>query len=186
MACQSLVRPRIEYVTIVCNSPILALTKQVEMVQHWAVRYATQHFHNTSSISSKLQDLGWKALQDSQRDARMVMLYKVVNDLVAFSTHEYVTPALAAPETLSPTHARPSEPKIYPYKFSFFPRIIREWNCLPSRVITAETVSRQFKTELAKVSPTAGPIFTNNTKPLSPLPNLKPLLTLVKMIHMLP
>ncbi len=48
------------------------------------------------------QDLGWKTLQDRRRDARMIMLYKVVNGLVAILAHEYVTSAYSLTRNSNP------------------------------------------------------------------------------------
>ncbi len=151
MAYQSLVRPPIEYVVVVWDPHTLALTRQVEMIQCRAARYATQHYHNISSVSSMLQDLGWKTLQDRRRDEQMIMLYKVVNGLVAIPAHENVALAYSLTRNSIPNKLQTIKTKSDPYRFSFFPRSIRDWNCLPSRVVIAETIS-QFKTELAKVS----------------------------------
>ncbi len=73
------------------------------------------------------------------------MMYKVVNGLVAIPTHEYVTPAYSITRNSIPNKLQTIRTKSDPYKFSFFPRSIRDWNCLSSRVVIAETVS-QFKT----------------------------------------
>ncbi len=56
-----------------------------------------------------LQDLGWKALQDRWRDARMMMMYKIVNGLVAITAHEYVTPAYSLTSNSIPNKRWPSE-----------------------------------------------------------------------------
>ncbi len=81
----------------------------------------------------------------------MIMLYKVVNGLVTIPAHEYVTPAYSLTRNSISNKLQTIGTKSDPYKFSFSPRSIRDLNCLPSRVVIAETVS-QFKTELAKVS----------------------------------
>ncbi len=114
------------------------------MIKCRAARYVTQHYHNISSVSSMLQDLGWKTLQDRQRDAQMIMLYKVVNGLFAIPAHEYVTPAYSITRNSIRNKLQTIGTKSDPYKFSFFPRSIRDWNCLPSRLVITETVS-QFK-----------------------------------------
>ncbi len=80
----------------------------------------------------------------------MIMMYNVVNGLVAIPAHENVTPAYSLTRNSNPNKLQTIGTKSDPYKFSFFPRNM-DWNCLPSRVVTAETVS-QFRTELAKVS----------------------------------
>ncbi len=79
------------------------------------------------------------------------MMYKAVNGLVAIPAHEYVTHAYNLTRKSIPNKLQTIRTKSDPFKFSFFSGSIRVWNCLPSRVVTVETVS-QFKTELAKVS----------------------------------
>ncbi len=81
----------------------------------------------------------------------MIMMHMVVNGPVTNPAHEYVTPACSLTRNSIPNKPQTIRTKSDPYKFSFFTRSIRDWNCLPSRVVTAEIVS-QFKTKLDKVS----------------------------------
>jgi hypothetical protein len=39
---------------------------------------------NTSSVGDVLQHLKWRSLEDRRRDARLVMMYKISHDKVAF------------------------------------------------------------------------------------------------------
>ena len=41
--------------------------------------------HSVSSVTQMLQELGWESLADRSRQLRLVLLYKIINHLVAVS-----------------------------------------------------------------------------------------------------
>jgi hypothetical protein len=47
-----------------------------------AATYVTNRHHNTSSVSSIIEDLNWKSLEDRRKIAKLIMMYKLVNGLV--------------------------------------------------------------------------------------------------------
>ena len=62
-AYKTLVRPNLEYCASVW-SPYTAKGKQkIEMVQRRAARYATNRYHDTSSVTNMLQHLDWESLE---------------------------------------------------------------------------------------------------------------------------
>ena len=62
-AYKTLVRPNLAYCASVW-SPYTATGKQkIKMVQRLAARYATNRYHNTSSVTDMLQDLDWESLK---------------------------------------------------------------------------------------------------------------------------
>jgi hypothetical protein len=48
------------------------------MVQRRAARYVTNSHHHTSSVSSMIDDLNWKSLEDRMKIARLTMMYGLV------------------------------------------------------------------------------------------------------------
>jgi hypothetical protein len=48
------------------------------MVQRRAARYVTNSHHHTSSVSSMIEDLNWKSLEDRMKIARLTMMYGLV------------------------------------------------------------------------------------------------------------
>jgi hypothetical protein len=65
-----------------------------DMVQRRAARYVTNRQRNTSSVGDMLQHLEWRILEDRRRDARLVMMYKISHDKVAFGKSERLSPPL--------------------------------------------------------------------------------------------
>ena len=75
-----LVIPKLEYNSCTWDPHHQSQIHQLQMVQSRAVRYVTNRFHNTSSVSDMLQDLNWPTLQ--QRRLRTAL---------SFSTKAFIT-----------------------------------------------------------------------------------------------
>ena len=93
-AYKELVRPNLEYCASVW-SPYTATGKQnIEMVQRRAARYATNRYHNTSSVTDMLQkNLDWESLESRRVKMQLTLLFKVIQDLVDIPSAAYLTPA---------------------------------------------------------------------------------------------
>ena len=63
------------------------------MVQRRAARYATNRYHNTSSVTDMLQDLDWESLESRRVKIQLTLLFKVIQDLVDIPASAYLTPA---------------------------------------------------------------------------------------------
>ena len=56
--------------------------QSLEMVQRWAARYVKNRYHKTSSDTEMLHQLQWTSLEARRRQARLVLLCKISNNLV--------------------------------------------------------------------------------------------------------
>ena len=61
-AYNTLVRPHLEYCSSTWDPYHADNINAIEMVQRRAARYVTNRYHNTSSVTSMLDDLGWETL----------------------------------------------------------------------------------------------------------------------------
>jgi hypothetical protein len=59
------------------------------MVQRRASRYVVNRYHNTSSVTSILEELKWPTLEERRKRARLVLMYKIVNDLVKIDSYNH-------------------------------------------------------------------------------------------------
>ena len=93
-----------------------------------------------------MNELGWKPLNERRKEQRLVLLFKIVNDLVADNNIEY--------------NQRPSRTSNYKqikvlsatteiYKHSFFPRTVKDWNTLTESAMTSKTVEG-FKAAISR------------------------------------
>ena len=107
-----------------------------QMVQRW-VRYATNRYHNTNSVTDILQDLDWESLESRRVKIQLTLLFKVIQDLVDIPAAAYLTPTSTRTRANHTKKLRQISSKTDAYKFSFFPRTIPVWNSLPATVAKA-------------------------------------------------
>ena len=141
-AYTSLVRPHLEYCSSVWSPYTKTLTNKVEMVQRRAARYATNRYHNTSSVTTMLDQLDWETLEDRRIKAQLTMFYRITNDLVDIHVpaDQYLAPANT---TTRSSHCRkyqqPTTSTSY-YRNSFFPKTVTTWNHQPASIAEASTL----------------------------------------------
>jgi hypothetical protein len=144
-AYKSLVRPTLEYACTVWDPYIQDDINTLEKVQRRAARYVTNRYRNTSSVGDMLSSLNWRSLADRRTDARLTMLYKISNGLVAVSKTNRLSPPLRQTRNLHDSAYQIPSSRTQTRKFSFFPRTIRDWNSLPLTVVLKDSVET-FKT----------------------------------------
>ena len=128
-----------EYCSTVWDPSTNKSIHQLEMVQRRAARFTLNRYHNTSSVESMLSELDWPSLQQRRENFRLVMMYKLHNNLVNFTTETYISQMAGPSRTVHSQgyyipHSRTEHHIIIQ---SFFPRTARAWNILPVTTVTA-------------------------------------------------
>ncbi len=82
----------------------------------------------------------WKNLQDRRKDIRLTMLYKIINEIANLSNKEILIPADTRIRNRHGHGFHIMTKNTNEYKYSFFPRIISKWNCLPKALVDNGTV----------------------------------------------
>ncbi|KAK3102525.1 hypothetical protein FSP39_011953 [Pinctada imbricata] len=139
-AYQSLVRPKLEYNCCTWDPHQHTQIQQLEMVQRRAARYVTNRFHNTSSVNSMLQDLNWPTLQERRLRTRLIFLYKITHNLVAIYPQDLLFPLDSRTRHINLLGFQQIRTHKDTYKYSFYPRTVKQWNCLPQHIASADTV----------------------------------------------
>jgi hypothetical protein len=144
----SLVRPLVEYSSTVWDPFTKADIKQIEQVQRRAARYVLNRPHHTSSVGTMLEQLDWPTLEERRRRSRLNMMYKIQNDLVGIDKSNYLqTSSRPSRRTAnSQSYLIPQSSTDY-HLHSFFPKTVRDWNALPSDVVSAP-ILEAFKAHL--------------------------------------
>eukprot|EP00745_Piridium_sociabile_P038619 TRINITY_DN7074_c0_g1_i3.p1 TRINITY_DN7074_c0_g1~~TRINITY_DN7074_c0_g1_i3.p1 ORF type:complete len:816 (+),score=128.54 TRINITY_DN7074_c0_g1_i3:312-2759(+) len=134
----TLVRPLTEYASVLWDPYTKANIDRLEAVQRKSARYIYNDFRTTSSVTSMIERLGWDTLQERRAHARVIMMYRIVNGLIAIpSTMLQPTTSMArghsqrffVPFTRTDT-----------YRHSFSPDAIRLWNGLPQHLVDCTTL----------------------------------------------
>jgi hypothetical protein len=115
------------------------------MVQQRAARYVTNRHHNTSFVSSMIEDLNWKSLEDRRKIAKLSMMYKLVNGLVLVNTEDRQTDRISRNNNTKAYQISSCRTEIR--KESYFTRTIRDWNALPDNCVTIGSLET-FKAHL--------------------------------------
>jgi hypothetical protein len=95
-----------------------------------------------------MESMEWEPLASRRKQSRLCTMYKITNDLISINKSKYLK--LATETRTRGTHTF----KYYVehatkdvFKYSYFPRTVREWNGLPSDIVTAKSI-HSFKIKL--------------------------------------
>ena len=94
---QTFVRPIVEYASTVWNPPTEKNIKSLENVQRQAARFVKGDYRRRSSVTTMFESLNWVSLASRRAEAKLVMLYRITNNLVD-EQHPHSQPLLHAPE----------------------------------------------------------------------------------------
>lgn len=119
----------------------------LEQVQRQAARFVTKTYSREEGcVSQALNSLQWPTLQHSRRTVRLCMLYKTLNNEaeITVSTHVQHQQLQLTSHSLKFT---PLQATCDGYKFSFWPRTIRDWNSLHVDITQSNSI-HSFKRAL--------------------------------------
>ena len=139
---KALVRPIMEYASVIWDPSTDKNIRKLEMVQRRAARMVFSEFRSTSSVTPTcmLQQLQWSTLQERRSKTNVVMMYRIVYHLGNISSC-HLAPTISVRghnmKFLVP-YARTST-----YQKSFFPDTIRLWNSLPQIVVSCPKIDNQ-------------------------------------------
>lgn len=145
-AYSTIVRPTLEYAATVWDPYQQAQIQLLEGVQRRAARFVKGNYYvrTPGCVTSMMKDLQWEPLETRRLRSRLIMMYKIRNDLIDIPATSYLTPGDT--RTRGSKYRQPPTYKDV-YKFSFFPRTIRDWNSLSDDVKEASTIDG-FKKQL--------------------------------------
>ena len=147
---QTLVRPQLEYASSVWDPHTRSNIDKLEMVQRRAARWTLGDYSRYSSVTSMLEKLGWRSLEQRRADTRLCLFYKIVHGLVTVPMPEYLQRNPRIPRYGHSDSYRQIHTGVDFYKYSFYPITIVQWNALPSDVVLAGDLDK-FRSAVSTV-----------------------------------
>ena len=137
-AYYSLVIPHLKYACSVWNPHTQKNIQSIEKVQRRAARFVKKCNQCTlGTITSLLEELKWPSLEHRRKQTSLTNLCKIVNGTLAVEIPNYFSQKERQTRNDHPLKFINAGCRTNIYKYSFFPRSVKEWNELPETIIEA-------------------------------------------------
>ena len=136
----SLVRPRLEYCSSICDPCHQEYENKLESVQRRVAKFVSIDFGRQSHVSDMLRDLNWKTLVDRRKISRLTLLHKSVLNIVAINIDEHYTNHEQRNTTTRKTSFTHPTARKKCCRYSLIPRTVAEWNRLFATMREAPSV----------------------------------------------
>ena len=152
---KTIVRPKLEYASAAWDPYLKKDIAKVEKVQRKAARFCTGNYKQTASVTDMIKELDWETLELRRTKCRLNMMYKLSHKIVNFDTSKHLV-FNSEKRTRGSHNFKYVLPKINKdvFKYSFFPRTIKDWNSLPSILVNTNSYE-SFKLKLEDFYPKA-------------------------------
>lgn len=135
---KTLIRPVLDYASIVWCPYKKGEIKQIESVQKKAIRFICRRYDRNFSPTSALTTLNLTSLSTRRDIEALKFLHGIVHSVNRLSNNSYFT--YAKPTITRNNHALNLalfHAHTNLFKFSFFPRTTEQWNLLPGEIRSA-------------------------------------------------
>ena len=138
---KTLAGPQIEYASTIWDPFTQENQNEIEMVQRRAARFACNNYRREASVTTMRDELGWRSLKQRRADQRLIMLYKIVNNLVEVDLSKELIPLTRHLEIVTPNPLKFPTKRKPIFNTAFLPRIIKQWNILPATLATVPSLN---------------------------------------------
>ena len=139
----SIVRPIAEYASPVWSPRTNRDVNKIEQVQQNAARFVKNDYNPYTSTSGLVSSLSWVSLEHRRLLAQAFLFYKIQNRLVNIGFPSCIQESHRATR-FNFNKYKQLNSNVLTYSYSFFPRTVGTWNCLPTSVVSAPNI-KEFK-----------------------------------------
>ena len=163
----SFIRPLLEYGDVIWDNCTLEDKKLLENVQIESARIVTGATKFVS-IEKLYLELGWDTLQKRRNDHKLILFYKMLNNMTPNYLQQLIPPDVAS-RTNNQYNLRNSTnisniiARTNLYKNSFLPSVCRLWNDIPSLVRNSPTLTI-FKSNICNKHPRKPSYYTSGSR----------------------
>ena len=109
----------------------------LEKVQKRVTRWILSEYSRTSSVTALLSTLEITTLEQRCQSSTLTLFYKIINNFLPISVPSYYHHTQFPTRQYHRDHFILPQATLNTYKYSFYPRTIKDWNNLPINVIEA-------------------------------------------------
>ena len=153
-AYTTLVCPLLEYSSSVWDPHTQVLLNKIEMVQRRAARFCHNDYtsRETGCVSEMIKKLHLKLLTTRRTNRRLNIFHKAIHSHLSLPVANLLQPIKRHSRHLNSKAFNTIHVSKNCYKFSYFPRTIKDWNSLPDATVNI-TEPHQFKQTLTHLVP---------------------------------
>ena len=136
-AHKTLVRPLLEYSSSVWDPHTQTLINQIEMVQRRAAHFCLNDYTSREAgcVSEMLNKLQLHQLKTRRTNRRLTIVHKAIYGHLSLPINNLLQPVQRLSRHLNNKAFNTIHDSKNCYKYSYFPRTIRDWNSLPDAIV---------------------------------------------------
>ena len=113
---------------------------KLEKVQRRATQWISSDYSRHTSVASLLSSLNIPTLQHRWNSSRLSLFYSIVNKLLSINIPSHYQRTQFHTRNHHPTHFTLPQATLGSFKYSFYPRTIKDWSNLPVDVIESRNL----------------------------------------------
>jgi len=131
----TMVRPQLEYALDFWDPYHVEDITELEKVQRRAAHWVLNDYGRYSFVTSMLEQLSWPSLQLCCKSSRLQSLHKALYHQISLAIPPYFLPMSRSTRQYHPLHYILPQPSTTAYQYSYFYRMVNDWNKLPLNLI---------------------------------------------------
>ena len=144
-AYTTVVRPTLEYASVIWDPAQAYLVDNIERVQNRAARFTLNKPHydpmyREASVTEMKKELGWPTLQQRRKQSKVTFMYKIEHDLVAIPSNLHPTPADERVRLRCPHRLHQPTSRVGVHSNSFLVSTIKLVNEVPHNIYGAPSL----------------------------------------------